>query len=109
MEFFNVAQELAHLIGVRLAADVLQIQRPIRQRMFVDVMAPADTIQTVAECLCQTAQLLQANVVRTGQHFIQQLTFAAHADVSTIMLTSQPNTTTTKRPTFASRIGPTTG
>ncbi len=92
MEFFNVAQELPHLIGLRLATDILQVQRPIRQRMFINVVAAADTIQTVAECLREAAQLLKANVVRSGQHFIQELAFAAHNSTSTTMMLSPANT-----------------
>ena len=55
MEFFDVAQKLPHLIGLRLSADVLQIQRTICGGMFVDVMAATDTIQTVVESLRETA------------------------------------------------------
>lgn len=95
MEFLDVAQKLPHLIGLRLSADILQIQRTIRRGMFEDVMAAADTIQTVPEGLRETAQFFKANVVRPCQHFCQQFAVAAHTFTSTVMLVSQPKTSTT--------------
>ena len=94
MEFFDVAEKLADLIGLSLPADVLQVQGPVGRWMVVNMRAAVHPVEPVAKCFRQPAQLGEAHVMRARHHFQEQLALV-HTFTSTVMLVSQPKTSTT--------------
>ena len=76
MKLLDVPEKLADLIRLGLSATALQVKRPRRARVLIDVMAAARPIQPIPECLDHLAQIGKPDILRVNEQLFIYLSRA---------------------------------